>query len=106
MTHDRSTTQRSAKPYCAARLGVLISSPLPITEPVTTSPGPIWASTPASRVGASRMPEMLAALSSAAISGRSPRGWLFLPSGRRGEAEFTTEVTEDMEKAQREKDVT
>ena len=54
---------------------------MPMTEPVTTSPGPIWVSTPASRLGASLTPSRDAVLSSAAIRSRSPRVRLVLRVG-------------------------
>src|SRR5687768_6282130 len=55
MTQERNTTQSRVKPNSAARFGVLISSPLPMTEPVTTRPGPICARMPPRRAGGSRI---------------------------------------------------
>ncbi len=51
---DRSTAQSSTKPNRAACTGVLISSPEPITEPVTTIPGPMANRIPPGRVGAGK----------------------------------------------------
>ena len=40
MTHESSTAHSRMNPNLAACAGVLTSSPEPITDPATTSPGP------------------------------------------------------------------
>ena len=56
MMHDRITAQNRMNPNVAACTGTLISSPEPMTEPLTTIAGPMASNIGRKRVGGGRKP--------------------------------------------------